>query len=283
MNYLTFDIEEWYLSGPERQVSIKLWDQLESRVVSSTRKILQMLREQNVKAHFFLMGWVMEKSPFLFEEILKDGHTLGFHSWWHYAVYQQNDDAFEEELVKGLDFFEHHCGFRPITYRAPFFSMDQRSLSKYEILIRQGIRISSSMKAGIELNSARCPNEPFWIEVKNNLILEMPLNRRSIFGLKIPFSGSGYFRILPEDLIHHLIKKSAYTMSYFHPRDLDFAIPEMPDKSHLRNWMNKRGLKHMDQKFNHLLNSYSFHSLLNAEQDYAKHDSGYIYKLSDQA
>lgn len=270
MNYLTFDIEEWYIAGHKRQVPVELWPGMESRVEVNTMRILEILRNYSVKGHFFIMGWVAERHPHMVEPILKEGHGIGYHSWWHQDISKITDEVFEEDLAKGLDFFKDSFGLRLTTYRAPYFSMTNGSLSKYKILLRHGIEISSSVKSGIPFPHAqRIPpgeapsshealSSPFKITLSTGSLLELPLNRFNLAGLKFPFSGSGYFRLLPISLIVHLIQSSDYTMSYFHPRDLDPAVPATPHNSPFRTVLNRLGSKNSTLKFNRLLNNIPF-------------------------
>lgn len=48
-----------------------------------TPKVLELLREHNVKASFFCIGKNIEKYPELFKQIVNDGHTIGNHTYSH--------------------------------------------------------------------------------------------------------------------------------------------------------------------------------------------------------
>jgi peptidoglycan/xylan/chitin deacetylase (PgdA/CDA1 family) len=50
---------------------------------NSTRKIVQTLREKNVKATFFILGRYVYMFPDLVREIAADGHEFGNHSFFH--------------------------------------------------------------------------------------------------------------------------------------------------------------------------------------------------------
>jgi len=48
-----------------------------------TPKVLELLREYNVKASFFCIGKNIEKHPKLFQQIVNEGHTIGNHTYSH--------------------------------------------------------------------------------------------------------------------------------------------------------------------------------------------------------
>jgi len=48
-----------------------------------TPKVLELLREYNVKASFFCIGENIEKHPELFQRIINEGHTIGNHTYSH--------------------------------------------------------------------------------------------------------------------------------------------------------------------------------------------------------
>ena len=70
LNALTVDVEDYYqVTGFENCVYRAEWDQLESRVVASTHKILDLLGSRGVRGTFFILGWVAERFPDLVRAI----------------------------------------------------------------------------------------------------------------------------------------------------------------------------------------------------------------------
>jgi len=49
-----------------------------------TPQILDVLREKNVKATFFLIGHKLQKFPKIGQQIVAEGHALGNHTWHHW-------------------------------------------------------------------------------------------------------------------------------------------------------------------------------------------------------
>ena len=80
------------------------------------------------------------------------------------------------------------------------------------------------------------------------------------------FSGGGYFRLLPYELIKSFTKKSDYVMSYFHPRDFDHEQPLVPGLSLPRRFKSYVGLKKCKPKLERWLNDFDFIDLQQANK-----------------
>ena len=95
VNAMTIDVEDYFqVSAFDGVVSRDAWDQMPSRVVANTHKLLQLFDEAGVKATFFVLGWVAERHPKLVEEIAKSGHELASHGYGHRLVYDQSPEVF---------------------------------------------------------------------------------------------------------------------------------------------------------------------------------------------
>ena len=49
----------------------------------NTSKILDILKERNIKATFFVIGNEEEEAKALYQRIVNEGHTIGMHSFTH--------------------------------------------------------------------------------------------------------------------------------------------------------------------------------------------------------
>ena len=63
------------------------------------------------------------------------------------------------------------------------------------------------------------------------------------------FSGGGYLRFFPKNLIRTLYSLSKYNMVYVHPRDFDLDQPRLRDLSYLRYFRSYVGLATTKYKF----------------------------------
>lgn len=83
-----------------------------------TPKVLDVLREANVKAAFFVIGRNAEKYPQLVQKILDEGHTVGNHTYNHAYVFSKA--AAEQQVTEGRDAIEKVIGRKPNYFRPPF-------------------------------------------------------------------------------------------------------------------------------------------------------------------
>jgi peptidoglycan/xylan/chitin deacetylase (PgdA/CDA1 family) len=86
----------------------------------NTRAILDVLKEYDVKATFFVTGQQALSHPERYREIAAEGHTLGMHSYSHkYSEIYETVDSFGEDLLMLQSFLEDTTGITPIFYRFP--------------------------------------------------------------------------------------------------------------------------------------------------------------------
>src|SRR5262249_47620306 len=89
VNALTVDLEDYFhVTAFEGKVSRREWDDFPSRVVANTQRLLDVFDSHQVRATFFVLGWIAERFPALIRTIAAAGHELGCHSYWHRLVYQ---------------------------------------------------------------------------------------------------------------------------------------------------------------------------------------------------
>lgn len=103
----------------------------------NTAKILDILKEKNVKATFFVIGKEDEESKALYQRIVAEGHTLGMHSFSHkYSVIYDSLDAFEEDVNHLRSYLAEITGVEPDIMRFPGGSSNQVSNTDMTEFIR---------------------------------------------------------------------------------------------------------------------------------------------------
>ena len=105
-------------------------------------KILELLREEELKATFFVPGWTAEKYTDRLEAILAGGHEIGHHGYLHEWIDPDYPDKEREALEKGLDALKRTVGVRPSGYRSP---AGETSNNMIKLLQEYNFRYDSSL------------------------------------------------------------------------------------------------------------------------------------------
>ncbi len=266
MNILTFDIEDWFHCDFISDNST--WSKYETRIHESTNRILQLLDSKNIKGTFFILGWISENYPEVVKAIYTNGHEIGCHSLNHNLVHQMKPNEFLNDTQKSLHSIEDIIGEKVKLYRAPGFSITEKTPWAFEILHQLGIEIDCSVfPADHDYGGFLDFGESAPARIRYNGIemKEFPMNTHEMFNRNVVFSGGGFFRFFP----YHFIKKwtmdSNYVMSYFHPRDFDDEQPMLPQLPLMRKLKSYYGLKGAFIKFDKWIDDFKPISLLEAD------------------
>ncbi len=85
-----------------------------------TDALLDVLKENGVKATFFVIGKTDEHSLSIYKRIVDEGHTLAMHSYSHqYSKIYKSVKAFKKDLNELSDLLYDTTGQRPTAYRFP--------------------------------------------------------------------------------------------------------------------------------------------------------------------
>ena len=269
MKILTFDVEDWFhILDNEDTQSHDLWDKFPSRAEEGLERIFELLSNQNQKATFFILGWMAEKYPGLINKIDRCGHHIASHSYAHQLVYQQSQSAFKADLYRSKAVLEDLTGKAVTAYRAPGFSITDDTRWAFERLVELGFEIDCSIFPANRAHGgipdfklhAPCISNEFKSPLKF-----FPLNSRVVSGIKVVYSGGGYFRIFPEWLLRKWFSEDEYVMTYFHPRDFDPDQPIVPGLGLIRRFKSYVGLDKALRKLEIVLAENEFLSLDEAD------------------
>lgn len=89
----------------------------------TTPQLLQILRERNVKATFFVLGNMVAKHPEVLKMIADEGHEIGSHSWSHPQLTRISQAGVDKELGNTSEAIFQVTGKKPIYLRPPYGSM----------------------------------------------------------------------------------------------------------------------------------------------------------------
>jgi polysaccharide deacetylase family protein (PEP-CTERM system associated) len=265
-NAFTVDVEDYFqVSAFESCIERDRWPDFESRVQANTLRIVDLLDVAGIQATFYILGWVAERFPKLVLEIHSRGHEIGSHSYWHRLIYSQSPEEFRDDLTRSRDVLQQIIGDSVTSYRAPSFSITERSLWALEILVEEGFHIDSSIfpiyhdRYGI----AGARREIHIQHTKAGPLVEFPPTVARLARWNLPVSGGGYFRLYPFAFTRYCLSRlNAQTlhpfMFYIHPWEMDPQQPRLPAPSRMAKIRHYVNLATTERKLNALLQLFSF-------------------------
>lgn len=92
---------------------------------TSTTKLLEKLRIENVKVTFFVLVQMVDKNPEVAEQIMREGHELDSHSYTHPDLNQLSPDQIKEEVLKTDKAVFRATGILPQHFRPPYGAVNR--------------------------------------------------------------------------------------------------------------------------------------------------------------
>lgn len=85
--------------------------------INNTSKIVAILKENNVKATFFIIGALADENPEVFQELYKNNMCIAVHTYSHdYNKIYKSAEAYIEDLQKCNDIIRNVTKKSPISY-----------------------------------------------------------------------------------------------------------------------------------------------------------------------
>ncbi len=265
VNGLSVDVEDWFQVGAfEKVIPRGDWDDLALRVEDNVLRILDLFAEAEVKATFFTLGWVAERNGALMRRIVEAGHELASHGYDHARVFTFDRTQFAADIRRARETLEDAGGVAVTGYRAPSFSIDQRTPWAYLELAEQGYAYSSSVApvAHDHYGWREAPRFAFHPLPGSDLV-EIPVTTATFGGKRLAAGGGGFFRVLPYGFSRWAIRQvnrrdGRPAVFYFHPWEIDPDQPRVPGaplKSRLRHYTN---LERMAPKLRDLVREFAW-------------------------
>jgi polysaccharide deacetylase family protein (PEP-CTERM system associated) len=264
-NALTIDVEDYYMvSAFADVVKFEDWHRYESRIERNTYKILELLDKLDMKATFFVLGWVAQRNPELVRNIHSAGHEIACHGYNHRLICHLTPEQFRRDVRGAKSILEDIAGTAVIGYRAASYSVVEKTLWALDILIEEGFLYDSSIFP-IHHDRYGLPGAcrfPHVIKRDSGTIMEFPPSTYRFLGQNIPIAGGGYLRLLPVQIIKAAIKRinakeKKSVVLYFHPWEIDVDQPRINGRrlSQIRHYMN---LKSTMPKLKNILADFNF-------------------------
>lgn len=177
---LTFDVEEWPLPK-EYNVASELNGNTKFSS-SGCIKILDLLRNFNVKATFFVTGYFAERESQILRMIDDAGHEIGSHAYCHTDLTRQNKHDLKTIIAQSNEIISGLVSQEIKGFRAPRCYINQDIL---DILFELGYQYDSSVHPAIvprHYYNWKCPLEPYFLSrddltrQDSRRLLEIPIS-----------------------------------------------------------------------------------------------------------
>lgn len=275
INSITIDVEDWFHNRSAQKVFSKEdWSTLPSVAEEGTKKILNILSQYNVRATFFILGWLGRNNPKLCEIIKNNNHEISSHGFYHDIVYKQSKDEFTDNICASIEVIKKYTGISPIGYRAPCASINKNSMWVFDVLKKLGLKYDSSIyptKYLVLSGISDIPRVPF--EIVPGFI-EVPLTAKKVCIIDLPLSGGFYLRTYPYLLYKKIIKKlnrdGIPVVIYIHPWEFTNNFPRIINNKFYQ-WAQIYNIDTMETKLKMLLSEFKFGTITDLLSGYSKH------------
>lgn len=232
---LSVDVEDWFhiLDVPGTPPFAQ-WGALPARVEKGFRTMLEVFAEKNVHTTLFFLAWVAERYPHLVREAQAGGHEIASHGYAHELVYRQDAATFSADIRRAKDILEQVAGVAVHGYRAPGFSVTERTPWFFDAVLQAGYTYDSSLFPAARGHGGLpgAPDVPHVIRCASGDLIEFPISLASFLGRRLYFFGGGYLRFFPYPLVRRKAKEvlaeGRPVVIYLHPREVDPAHPRLP-------------------------------------------------------
>ena len=239
--YLSVDVEDYYHYVPDGE------DQYAARGLPSTLErnldaLLALFAERGGRATFFVLSSVALRIAPLIRRMVAEGHEVASHGWSHRQITRQDPPTFRAELAASKDTLEQITGAAVESFRAPIFSVTERTLWALDVMGELGIRYDSSV-APVKNFAYGIPDAPHRPHRLRNGIIEVPLSALGIGPLRLMLGGGFYLRLYPLWL-HRLLFACRGArpgrVLYVHPWELEGREYNPWDRGVEHELMNER-------------------------------------------
>lgn len=265
MNAFSIDVEDFIESNvqsfhiPDKYINPS---KANAEIEQNTNVLLEVLDEAQTRATFFFVGRLARDIPALIRRVADAGHEIACHSYQHLRIFDIEKSEFKQKLAAAKKSLEDISGQPVYGFRAPDFSITNKSIWALDILKELGFVYDSSIYPfGLHDVYGIKEANPFVHRLPNGLV-EFPMSTTEIFGKRIPFGGGGYFRLYPLWLTRIFLSKlnrQGYpAMFYIHPYEAGPEIPKISPMSYYRRFRHYYHCRGGQVRLRKLLKAFKF-------------------------
>lgn len=277
---ITVDLEDWFQVENLRPFCpVEQWERFESRLEQNTVRLLDLFKRKNVRATFFVLGWIGERFPDLIRAIDCSGHEIGSHGYGHRLCTTLSDEQLLQDLESSKSLLEEITAKPVFGYRAPAFSLTPNLM---HLLHRTGFRYDSSYndfalnaRYGKNINLFKRDGKDLF--VSGDGIYELPVSNLKIGGLNLPWGGGGYFRFWPEALFgwgaKKILARERKFVFYVHPWEIDDRQPRVAGLSVTSTFRHYLNLRRTFDRLERLIESFRGNQFVSCNEFIEMHSS----------
>lgn len=135
----------FHVDAFNRLIQRSQWDRFETRLEKNTLRALDLLERFNIKATFFVLGWVADRQPDLIKEVARRGHELGSRGLYRRSTRRMTPEEFRDDLSRSRDAVERASETEVLGYRSSRRWSSPEDLWALDILAEQGYAYDSSL------------------------------------------------------------------------------------------------------------------------------------------
>jgi polysaccharide deacetylase family protein (PEP-CTERM system associated) len=264
-NAMTVDVEDYFhVSAFAKSIDQSDWGKYQLRVENNTHRLMDLFDEYQVKATFFVLGWVAERTPELVKEIATRSHEVACHGYSHQLIYNQTPQVFREETLRSKHLLEDLVQAPIRGYRAASYSITNKSRWALDILVEAGFVYDSSIFP-VRHDRYGIPDAldiPHRLETpEGHSLVEFPLSTAKLFSYRLPVAGGGYFRLYPYSLtragLSQINRRQNPFIFYLHPWEIDPDQPRI-DASWFSRFRHYNNLDKCEPRLRNLMRDFQF-------------------------
>jgi polysaccharide deacetylase family protein (PEP-CTERM system associated) len=208
VNAFTVDTEEWFHICGVEALGASRWPALPSRIELTTNLLLEDMDRGGIRGTFLVVGWIAERYPHIVRRILAAGHEIGSHGHLHTRAFEMTPDAFTDDLRQSLRALADAGATDVRCYRAPEWSINERSLWALSELAANGIAIDASMAPLRLVGSTGFPRRPHIRQTPAGPIVEVPPLVADRYGQVMPMGWGWGLRMTAPARVRRAIEQA---------------------------------------------------------------------------
>jgi polysaccharide deacetylase family protein (PEP-CTERM system associated) len=193
--------------------------------------LLDLLDHAQVRATWFVVGWVAERHGPLIEEVISAGHDIGCHGYVHERAYDLGPERFRDDVRAGVRALAGVGAPAVTAFRAPEWSVNARAPWALAALVEEGFTHDASMAPLRLVGDIRYPRYPHVRKTIAGPIVELPPLVADRFGHVMPMGWGWGLRMSSPLRVLRTIEASnrigVPAVLTVHPWELDPSPPRI--------------------------------------------------------